>query len=62
MWPLGDGVSQVLVKNKKGLDGPLENCNLRIRLSGCFQSCPSALSSQRSKAKINIVNYFCLCA
>ena len=34
------------------LDGPLENCNLRIRLmSGCFQTCPDSLIKSKIKGE-----------
>ena len=46
------------IHKQECLDGPLENCNLRISCQVVFSFVLVVLSSPRSKAKINIVKLF----
>ena len=44
-------VAQLCFSGTESLDGPFENCNLRIGLSGCFQTCPDCLIKSKIKGE-----------
>ena len=51
--------AQLCFSGTESLDGPLENCNLRISLCQVvFRLVLTVLSSPRSREKINIVKLF----
>ena len=57
--PMDDGVSQVLLKNKRVL---MALWRIAISGSGCFQSCPCLLIKSKIKGKNKHCKFIFVCA